>query len=177
MFGEKKMKALKRTHLIILALCLLSLTVGLVWFITKYSSLPEMIGIHFGWDEKTHESIFDVVDKKIFGFYPFVAGFGLIGLLSLCGFFVRRVKQSPKTTEKGNSVIQQFVLFIIDVICIIISIYFTVWSYCVITQRPGAMKMWGTPLALIWLPLLLLFPITFVILRIVFSKKRAQKAK
>jgi hypothetical protein len=36
------------------------------------------------------------------------------------------------------------------------------------------MKMWGTPLALVWLPLLLGFPIAFIVLRIVFSKKKEQ---
>lgn len=169
------MKAIKRTHLIILALCLIPLLTGLVWFIAKYSSLPDPMGIHFGFDEKTRESIFDVVDNKIFGIYPFVAGFGLIGLLSLCGFFVRRVKPSPKVTEKGHSVMQQFVLFIVDAQNIIISIYFTVWTYCIIKQEPKPMRQWGLPLALIWLPLLLLFPIGIIVLRIVFSKKRAEK--
>ena len=169
------MKAIKRTHLIILALCLIPLLIGLVWFIIKYSSLPDPMGIHFGFNEKTHESIFDVVDNKIFGIYPFVAGFGLIGLLSLCGFFVRRVKPSPKVTEKGHSVMQQFILFIVDANNIIISIYFTVWTYCIIKQEPKPMGQWGKPLAIIWLPLLLLLPITFIVMRIVFSKKRADK--
>lgn len=169
------MKAIKRTHIIILLLCLLPLAVGLVWFIIKYSSLPDPMGIHFGFDEKTHESIFDVIDNKKFGIYPFVAGFGLIGLLSLCGFFVRRVKPSKKVTEKGHTVMQQFVLFVVDANNIIISIYFTVWTYCIITQRPRAMKQWGTPLALIWAPLLLLLPIGVIVLRIVFRRKRAEK--
>ena len=169
------MKAIKRTHIIILLLCLLPLAVGLVWFIIKYSSLPDPMGIHFGFDEKTHESIFDVIDNKKFGIYPFAAGFGLIGLLSLCGFFVRRVKPSKKVTEKGHTVMQQFVLFVVDANNIIISIYFTVWTYCIITQRPRAMKQWGTPLALIWAPLLLLLPIGVIVLRIVFRRKRAEK--
>ncbi len=169
------MKAIKRTHLIILALCLIPLLIGLVWFIIRYDSLPDRMGIHFGTNETFTESIFDVIDNKIFGIYPFVAGFGLIGLLSLCGFFVRRVKPSKKVTEKGHSVMQQFILFIVDANNIIISIYFTVWTYCIITQRPKAMKIWGTPLALIWLPLLLLLPIGVIVLRIVFSKNRAEK--
>ena len=169
------MKAIKRSHLIILALCIIPLAIGLVWFISKYSSLPDPMGIHFGFDEKTHESIFDVVDNKIFGIYPFVAGFGLIGLLSLCGFFVRRVKPSKKVTEKGHSVMQQFVLFVVDANNIIISIYFTVWTYCIIKQYPKPMKQWGQPLAIIWAPLLLLLPIGVIALRIVFSKKRAEK--
>ena len=169
------MKAIKRTHLIILVLCLIPLLIGLVWFIIRYESLPDPMGIHFGFNEKTHESIFDVVDNKIFGIYPFVAGFGLIGLLSLCGFFVRRVKPSPKVTEIGHSVMQQFVLFIVDANNIIISIYFTVWTYCIIKQEPKPMGQWGKPLAIIWLPLLLLLPITFIVMRIVFSRKRAEK--
>ncbi len=60
------MKALKRTHIIILLLCLIPLLIGLVWFIIRYDSLPNPMGIHFGFDEKTHESIFDVIDNKIF---------------------------------------------------------------------------------------------------------------
>ena len=169
------MKALKRTHIIILIASLIPLAIGLVWFIIKYDSLPNPMGIHFGFDEKTHESIFDVIDNKIFGIYPFVAGFGLIGLLNLSGFFVRRVKPSKKMTEKGNTVMTQFVLFIIDAFSIMISIYFTVWTYCIITQRPKAMGQWGKPIALVWMPVLLLFPITVIVLRIVFSKKRADK--
>ena len=166
------MKALKRAHIIILIACLIPLAIGLVWFIIKYDSLPNPMGIHFGFDEKTHESIFDVIDNKIFGIYPFVAGFGIIGLLSLCGFFVRRVKPNKKVTEKGDVIMRQFVLCIIDALSIIISIYFTVWTYCIITQRPRAMKMWGTPLALVWLPLLLGLPIAFIVMRIVFRKKK-----
>lgn len=169
------MKALKRAHIIIFISCLIPLAIGLVWFIIKYDSLPNPMGIHFGFDEKTHESIFDVIDNKIFGIYPFVAGFGIIGLLNLCGFFVRRVKPNKKITEKGDAIMRQFVLCIIDAFNIIISIYFTVWTYCIVTQRPRAMKMWGTPLALVWLPLLLGFPIAFIVMRIVFSKKRAEK--
>lgn len=166
------MKALKRAHIIILIACLIPLAIGLVWFIIKYDSLPNPMGIHFGFDEKTHESIFDVIDNKIFGIYPFVAGFGIIGLLNLCGLFVRRVKPSKKVTEKGDVIMRQFVLCIIDALSIIISIYFTVWTYCIVTQRPRAMKMWGTPLALVWLPLLLGFPIAFIVMRIVFRKKK-----
>ena len=165
------MKALKRAHIIILIACLIPLAIGLVWFIIKYDSLPNPMGIHFGFNEKTHESIFDVIDNKIFGIYPFVAGFGIIGLLSLCGFFVRRVKPSKKVTEKGDVIMRQFVLCIIDAFNIIISIYFTVWTYCIVTQRPRAMKMWGTPLALVW-SLLLGFPIAFIVMRIVFRKKK-----
>ncbi len=166
------MKALKRAHIIIFIACLIPLAIGLVWFIIRYDSLPNPMGIHFGFDEKTHESIFDVIDNKIFGIYPFVAGFGLIGLLSLCGFFVRRVKPSKKVTEKGDAIMRQFVLCIIDAFNIIISIYFTVWTYCIIKQYPKPMKQWGQPLALIWLPLLLGFPIGFIVLRIVFRKKK-----
>lgn len=168
------MKAIKRTHLIMLALCLVPLAIGLVWFIIKYDSLPDPMGIHFGPD-KNGESYFDVVDNKKFGFYPFVAGFGLIGLLSLCGFFVRRVKPSKKITEKGHTIVQQFVLFFVDAHNIIISMYFTVWTYCIIKQEPKPMGQWGKPLALIWAPLLLLLPIVVIVLRIVFSRKRAEK--
>ncbi len=148
------MKTIKRTHIIILIASLIPLAIGLVWFIIKYDSLPNPMGIHFGFDEKTHESIFDVIDNKIFGIYPFVAGFGL---------------------EKGHSVMQQFILFIVDANNIIISIYFTVWTYCIVTQRPKAMQQWGKPIALVWMPVLLLFPIAFIVMRIVFSKKRADK--
>ena len=171
------MKAIKRTHIIILIASLIPLAIGLVWFIIRYDSLPNPMGIHFGFDEKTHESIFDVIDNKIFGIYPFVAGFGLIGLLSLCGFFVRRVKPSPKVTEKGHSVMQQFILFIVDANNIIISIYFTVWTYCIIKQEPKPMGQWGKPLAIIWLPLLLLLPICMIVLRIVFRKKKEKKTE
>ena len=170
----KQPKLLARIHMIVLTACLIPLAIGLVWFIIRYDSLPNPMGIHFGFDEKTHESIFDVIDNKIFGIYPFVAGFGLIGLLSLCGFFVRRVKPNKKVTEKGNRAMQQLVLFVVDANNIIISIYFTVWTYCIITQKPRAMHLWGLPLAIIWLPLLLLFPISVIVLRIVFRVKKEQ---
>lgn len=171
------MKGLKRAHIIIFIASLIPLAIGLVWFIVKYDSLPNPMGIHFGFDEKTHESIFDVIDNKIFGIYPFVAGIGLIGLLNLCGFFARRVKPNKKMTEKGNTVMTQFVLFIVDAFSIIISIYFTVWTYCIITQRPKAMQQWGKPIALVWLPLLLLLPICMIVLRIVFRKKKEKKTE
>jgi hypothetical protein len=37
------------------------------------------------------------------------------------------------------------------------------------------MGQWGKVIALVWAPLLLVFPIAFIVLRIVFSKKRADK--
>ncbi len=111
------MKALKRTHIIILLLCLIPLLIGLVWFIIRYDRLPNPMGIHFGFDEKTHESIFDVIDNKIFGIYPFVAGFGLIGLLSLCAFFVRRRNAAVHTVHRRCKQHHHFdILYRVDIL-------------------------------------------------------------
>lgn len=170
------MKKLKRTHLILLLLSILPLAVGLVCFIIKYDSLPDQMGIHFGLDEKTQQSCFDVIDNKIFGIYPFVAGFGLIALLSLCSFFVPRVKPSQKLTEKGNTVFQQFVLFIIDLFRLIVSAYFTIWTYCIITQKPQAMFRLGGPLSWGLLVGILALPIGVIVIRRVFAKRSRDTA-
>ena len=67
-------------HKIVLVLCLIPLTIGLICFLIKYKDLPDTIGIHFGWDEETGKSIFDVYNSKIYGVYPYVVVFGFIGL-------------------------------------------------------------------------------------------------
>ncbi len=158
-------------HKVILVLCLIPLMIGLICFLIKYKELPDTIGIHFGWDEETGQSIFDVYNSKIFGLYPYVAGFVFTGLFRLIAFLAKRAKPSSKISEKGTAVMTQLVLYVADAYSIIVSIYFSVWAYCVIKQNPVPMQQWGLPLSIIFVFLIVGFPVSAIIMRIVYRTR------
>ena len=73
----------------------------LIYFLLSYEGLPERIGVHFS----AVDGQLDVYSYKIFGFYPFVMGFGLLGIFSLLSLAVKKIKKlGLKITEKGDTV-------------------------------------------------------------------------
>ncbi|MBR5090050.1 MAG: hypothetical protein IK093_11550 [Ruminiclostridium sp.] len=124
----------------------------LVYFLLSYSALPEQIGVHFGGDGD-----FDVVLGKIFGFYPFVAGFGLLTVFSLLNLAVNRIKRIGMNVDgKGELLIRLTVIEALDTLKLIWSVFFSVWAWCVIHQT----AMNTTFMGIITAVFLALFPIT-----------------
>ena len=108
------------------------LGVALVCFLFAYGGLPERIGVHFG-----HDGDFDVIAEKIFGFYPFAAGFGLMLLFTLGGHFAGKLKTGLKLAEGGDRAFRAVIKGYACILCWVWSVFFTRWTYSVITQTPN----------------------------------------
>lgn len=102
---------------------------SLIWFLTAYKGLPEVIGIHF--DPKG----FDVFAEKVFGFYPFVAGPILTLVLQLVRFLSEKLKGSHKLNETGNENYKKLIKIYADTFTLMIAVFFTSWNWAVINQN------------------------------------------
>ena len=161
-------RSFKAVHIFCNIACFGSLGAFLVYFLLSYEGLPERIGVHFGSGGE-----FDVYSYKVFGFYPFAAGFGLLLIFSLMYFFAKKIKRTGMDIDKkGELLIRRTVLEALDVFKLICSVLFSMWSYCVINQR----AMDGTFQAVVSLSFFALFPITAVLILII-SKTHKNKNK
>ncbi len=103
----------------------------LIRFLAVYHSLDAEIGIHFGGDGK-----FDITDKKIYGFYPFVFSLVTLGLCALFCFLAGKAKIGKRINEKGERLLRTAVILYCDIFQLgIVFFYSGVWSDCVIRQR------------------------------------------
>ena len=155
---EKKRKLFKIQHIAANIIAFGSLGTMLVYFLLSYGGLPERIGIHFG-----SEGNFDVYSYKVFGFYPFAAGFGLLLIFSLLTIAVKKIKHIGMSTDKqGEQLIRMIIVEALDVLKIIWAAFFSVWSYCVIHQTGLPMIFVGI-ITFIFLALLPVAAIVIVI--------------
>ena len=123
----------KKIFMVLSVLPWLLLGAALVWFLFSYSSLPERIGVHFGPDGD-----FDVIAEKVFGFYPFAAGTILMILFSVVGHFAGKIKNTgAKITSEGDKVLRSLIRGFVCFLCWVWSVFFTRWTYSVITQTPN----------------------------------------
>lgn len=124
----------------------------LVYFLISYGSLPERIGVHFG-----SSGEFDVYSYKVFGFYPFAAGFGLLLIFCLLSLAAKKIKRiGMNIDEKGEVIIRMIISECIDSLKLIWSVFFAVWANCVITQT----GMDTTFMSILMVIFLALFPVT-----------------
>ena len=157
-------KRFRITHITINIIAAGLLGAFLIYFLLSYSGLPERIGVHFG-----SSGGFDVYSYKVFGFYPFAAGFGLFGIFSLLSFAVRRIKRTGlNVSEKGDLLIRQITVEILDSMKLIWSLFFSSWAYSVIHQTGMNMTITGLLIALF----LLLFPVTAAVIIIISKTHR-----
>ena len=98
----------------------------------KWSSLPEMIGVHFAAD-----GTFDVTAEKYYAFYPYVITLVTL-LLSWAGAFaVTKVKTGMKLNDRGDSIFRGTITLLIDTLSLVIVLFFGgEWVDCVLRQRP-----------------------------------------
>ncbi|MBQ3842410.1 MAG: hypothetical protein II820_06945 [Ruminiclostridium sp.] len=152
------------THIAAHALSFGMLGGFLIYFLLSYDGLPERIGVHFGSDGS-----FDVFSYKEFGYYPFVAGFGLLILFSLLTLAAKKIKRvGMNVSKKGDMAIRRIIMEVLDSLKLIWSLFFSMWAYCVINQ----VGMNTTFTAILTTAFLALLPITAVIIIITARKYR-----
>ncbi len=153
-------------HIIANVLSFASLGVFLVCFLLSYGELPERIGVHFGGD-----GTFDVYSYKVFGFYPFAAGFGLLIIFSLLNLAAKKIKHIGMNVNRtGDMKIRMIVIEALDCMKMTWAAFFSMWAYCVINQTALPVTFTG----IITTAFLLLFPLTAVM--IVITGKRYRKS-
>ncbi len=104
---------------------------SLVYFLLSYGELPERIGVHFS----AVNGELDVISDKIYGFYPFVMGFGLMLIFSLLTLVVRKVKKlGLKVSEKGDMLFRCAAALLLDLMKLTWSMFFSYWTYCIVQQ-------------------------------------------
>lgn len=118
-------------HRVLFSADVLMLAASLVFYLIKWSSLPDEIGVHFD-----GSGAFDVVDSKIFGFYPHVVGGLFIAGIAVVDRLVRKKNTGLKLTERGELLFRSELLLNLDVVLFIPSIVFTLWSRSVALQVP-----------------------------------------
>ena len=100
-----------------------------VYLLFIYKMLPQEIGVHF-----SAEGTFDLYDDKINAFYPYKVGFVVLFISELAIWLAKRIKSGLKVDEQGERRLKAVAILWIDVFKFGISIYFTYWSCCVVTQ-------------------------------------------
>ena len=119
-------------HLVMTAASWLIFAVCLIRFLAAYGSLEDEIGIHFAGDGS-----FDVIDKKVFGFYPCLVSVITLVICAVLDLLVYKVKVSKKVTERGAELMRFGVRSYIDLFRLGMVFFFSgVWSDCVIRQHP-----------------------------------------
>ena len=130
----------------------------LVYFLISYGSLPEPLGVHFS----AINGQIDVYADKLFGFYPFVMGFGLMGLFSALTLVVKKLKKlGLKLTEKGDTVFRCAAALILDLMKLVWSAFFSFWTCCVVHQTGMGDGSLLDAFRVFFLLLLLAIPILF----------------
>ena len=121
----------KPVHLFLLLASIAILLASLIFFLTKWRSLPAEIGMHFGPDGN-----FDVIASKWYGFYPHIVDGLALGGIAFSGWLIGRRPMGMKITEKGEMLCKTELTAVLDVLAVLISLYFGNWSRSVAVQTP-----------------------------------------
>lgn len=124
---EKTVKLLHRT---LITLCIFILGGSLIYYLTKWGSLPDEPGIHFGPDQE-----FDVYASKVYGFYPHLMSGITIGIAAFSGWLISRKSTGLNISEKGEKLFKAEIMLTIDVIALLITLTFLEWTMAVSHQR------------------------------------------
>ena len=123
-------KTIRLIHRIMIFICIAVTAGGLVYYLTKWSSLPELAGIHFGPDKK-----FDVYASRVFGFYPHLMSSITIGITAFAGWLTGRKSTGLNISEKGERILKAEIMLTLDVIALMITLTFLEWTMAVSHQR------------------------------------------
>lgn len=118
-------------HRIFFWASILILSASLVFFLIKWNSLPDEIGIHFAADGQ-----FDVEAEKFFGFYPHLVGGILIAVFAVAYRLINRIKTGIKISEGGETLLKTEFRLTLDALSVLISLFFANWSRSVSLQIP-----------------------------------------
>ena len=125
---SKKMLAIHRA---LFLMSILILTASLVFFLIKWNSLPDEIGMHFASDGQ-----FDAHAEKIFGFYPHLAGGILIAVFAVAGHLINKIKIGLNISSEGEKLFKTEFHLTLDVLSVLAGLYFANWSLSVSLQIP-----------------------------------------
>lgn len=122
----------KILHIILTAAAWLIFAGCLIRFLAAYGSLPDEIGIHFG-----GKGDFDVIDKKIYGFYPFVISLITLVICGLVSAVVDKASVGKNITERGEALSRSAVGLYTDILQLALVFSLAgLWSDAVIKQQP-----------------------------------------
>ncbi len=123
-------KSIKHIHTAFTTISWAMLTISLVYLLTIWNTLPDVLGVHFAPGGE-----FDVYDSKFYIAYPYGVGFGLLFLLELACYVAKCAKSGLKITKGGECKLKAAVYIFIDIIKLSISCFFTHWADCVMKQQ------------------------------------------
>ena len=133
-------RAFKKLHTAVNIISFGMLTVYFLYMIAVYRDFPEQIGIHYGDDNE-----FDVYASKWLAFFPFMAGFGLVGIFTLAGVAAKKVKNiGKKLSEEDDRFIRMTFIAALDAMKLFWAVFYTIWAHCVIHQT--RMFTFGLPI-------------------------------
>ena len=116
------------------------LAVYLIYMLAVYRGFPEQIGIHYGKDNE-----FDVYASKWLAFFPFIAGFGRVGIFTLAEAAVKKTKNiGKKLSEEDDRFIRITFIAALDSMKLFWAVFYTIWAHCVIHQT--RMFTFGLPI-------------------------------
>lgn len=123
-------KAVKLLHRTLITLCIFILGGSLIYYLTKWGSLPDEPGIHFGPDQE-----FDVYASKVYGFYPHLMSGITIGIAAFSGWLISRKSTGLNISEKGEKLFKAEIMLTVDVIALLVTLTFLEWTMAVSHQR------------------------------------------
>lgn len=124
-------KKILTAHKIIM-LCVFAMLAGsLVYYLSRWNSLPEDPGVHFDSDGE-----FDVYASRIYGFYPHLMGSLAAGCTALVGRLISKKNTGLNISEKGEKLFKSELILTLDIIAVLITVIFLYWSLCVCRQKP-----------------------------------------
>lgn len=132
---------------------------SLIWFLAALFWLKSPIGVHFDSDGN-----FDVIDSKLYGFYPHIINALCIGLTALADFLTDKVKIGMKVTEKGEHLLRTAMHLSIGWGRLLVVVFFAYWNALVIVQKPLSERVPTTILSLLMIGFYATI-IAFVIIR------------
>lgn len=122
-------------HRILFFLSIIILTASLVFYLTKWNSFPEEIGIHFAGNGQ-----YDVIASRFYGFYPHIVGGILIAGFAFADFLIRRKNTGMNISETGEQHFKTELCLTLDCLSVLLSLFFANWSRCVSLQIPLNIK-------------------------------------
>ncbi|MBE6875332.1 MAG: hypothetical protein E7496_01185 [Ruminococcus sp.] len=125
-------------HRILLFISILILMTSLVFYLIKWNSFPEEIGVHFGADGQ-----YDVIASRFYGFYPHIVGGILIAGFAFTNFLIRRKSTGLHLSEAGEQHFKTELCLTLDCLSVLLSLFFANWSRCVSLQIPLNINFMG----------------------------------
>ena len=129
------MKTYRIIHIIANVIAFGVLAVFLIYAIAVWDSIPDTIGVHFDANIEEEIADFNIYGSKWFALFPFVAGFGLLGIFSFGGHIANKVNLGLKVDEQGEKLTRAAVNLYLDALKVCWGIAFAHWADCVIHQH------------------------------------------